>query len=83
MALLLTKDPIPKTHSGVISLLHQHFVQNGSLDATHASFFTKLMQERINEDYSDVLTLEEEAEPFIEPTKAYIAYVDKIIAHSL
>ncbi len=30
-ALLLTKDLIPKTHSGVISLLHKHFVNEGFL----------------------------------------------------
>ena len=52
-ALLLTKDLIPKTHSGVISNLHQHFVQGGTFDFEHASFFSRLMQERIEDDYND------------------------------
>ena len=30
--LLLTKDLTPKTHSSVISMLHQHFVQPGLFD---------------------------------------------------
>lgn len=51
-ALLLTKDFIPKTHSGTVTMLHKHFVQNGYFDFNHASFFSRLMQERIEDDYS-------------------------------
>lgn len=35
-ALLLTKDLTPKTHSGVVSMLHQHFVSEGLFDQAHA-----------------------------------------------
>lgn len=37
-ALLLTRDLFPKTHSGVINQLHQHFVQPGMFDMEQASF---------------------------------------------
>ena len=35
-ALLLTKELTPKTHSGVISMLHEHFVSEGNFDEKHA-----------------------------------------------
>ena len=50
-ALLLTKDLIPKTHSGVVKLLHKHFVSEDAFDMTQAAFFSRLMQERIEDDY--------------------------------
>jgi uncharacterized protein (UPF0332 family) len=79
-ALLLTKDLVPKTHSGVISTLHQHFVQDGLFDFEQASFFSRLMQERIEDDYSDFMVLEEaEVKEFIEPSRAYIAYIEQLI----
>jgi uncharacterized protein (UPF0332 family) len=36
-ALLLTKDLIPKTHSGTVSMLHQYFVQRITSDSASAS----------------------------------------------
>jgi uncharacterized protein (UPF0332 family) len=80
-ALLLTKDFTPKTHSGVIAMLHQHFVLNDLFDKTHAAFFSKLMQERIDDDYSDFMVVEfEEIKEFIEPAKQYVFYVEQRIA---
>jgi uncharacterized protein (UPF0332 family) len=79
-ALLLTKDLIPKTHSGVINQLHQHFVQSGSFDMKQASFFSRLMQERIEEDYSDqIIEDEESTRSLIEPSRQYIYYVEGLI----
>jgi uncharacterized protein (UPF0332 family) len=70
-ALLLTKNIIPKKHSGVIRQLHLHFVQPGNFDASQASFFSRLMQERIEEDYTDVMIEDEEnTRSFIEPAKS-------------
>ncbi len=78
-ALLLTKELIPKTHSGVVNLLHQHFVQSHEFDPIHASFFSRLMQERIEDDYSDAMIInKEEVEEFIEPARSYVAYVDSL-----
>ena len=75
-ALLLTKDLTPKTHSGVISMLHQHFVQPGLFDVQQASFYSRLMQQRIEEDYNDeIMEDAETAGEFIEPAKAYIVYI--------
>ena len=79
-ALLLTKDLIPKTHSGTVSMLHQYFVLEGAFDFNQASFFSRLMQERIEDDYNDLLKIEEvEVMEFVEPAKEYLCYVEGLI----
>src|SRR5450432_2206066 len=79
-ALLLTKDLTPKTHSGVVSMLHQHFVSQDSFDKVHAAFFSKLMQERIDDDYSDFMVISfDEVKEFIAPAKDYLAYIEQLL----
>ncbi|MDQ2753466.1 MAG: HEPN domain-containing protein [Bacteroidota bacterium] len=79
-ALLLTKNYIPKTHSGVVSLLHQHFVLHNIFDADKASFFSRLMQERMDDDYSDFSIVEDDVvEEFAEPANEYIEYIESLI----
>jgi uncharacterized protein (UPF0332 family) len=79
-ALLLTKDLVPKTHSGIISMLHQHFVLQNLFEKDHAAFFSKLMQERIDDDYNDFMISQlDEIKEFIEPAKAYVAYIEKLL----
>ena len=79
-ALLLTKDLTPNTHSGVINLLHLHFVQPGLFDMEQASFYSRLLQERMEEDYSDFIIEDAETtEGFIIPAKDYVSYVEGLI----
>jgi len=79
-ALLLTKDLIPKSHSGVITLLHQHFVQTGKFHFAQASFYSRLMQQRIEEDYSDNVREDEETtNELIGPAQDYVLYIEKLI----
>lgn len=79
-ALLLTKDLTPKTHSGVVNLLHLHFVQSGLFDMEQASFYSRLLQQRMEEDYSDFIIEDAETtEGFIAPAKAYVGYVEELI----
>ena len=83
-ALLLTKDLIPKTHSGTATILHQYFVLTNEFDASHASFFGKLMQERIEDDYNDFMILEvDDALVFFNPAKDYLVYVEDLIQQYL
>jgi uncharacterized protein (UPF0332 family) len=80
-ALLLTKDLTPKTHSGVVSMLHQHFVSEGLFDQSHAAFFSRLMQERIDDDYGDFMTVTlEEVNEFVGPAREYIEYISGMIS---
>lgn len=79
-ALLLTKDLIPKTHSGTVNLLHQHFVLNNEFLPSHASFFAKLMQERIEDDYNDFLIADiDDVNVFLEPSMDYLKYIEELI----
>ena len=83
-ALLLTKDLIPKTHSGTATILHQHFVLTNEFDASHASFFGKLMQERIEDDYNDFMILEvDDVMVFLNPAKEYLIYVENLVQQYL
>ena len=83
-ALLLTKDLIPKTHSGTATILHQHFVLTKEFQASQASFFGKLMQERIEDDYNDFMIIEAEGvNLFLHPAKEYLIYVESLIQQYL
>ena len=76
-ALLLLKNFIPKTHKGVIALLNEHFVKPGLFDQDKAAFFSRLFNERIEDDYNEFLIMDEdEVTEFIEPAKEYVAYIE-------
>ena len=82
-ALLLTIDVSPKTHSGVISMLHKHFVAEGKFDEIHAAFFSRLMKERIDDDYNDFIIKDvEEIAAYINPAKEYLSYVISLLSKS-
>ena len=79
-ALLLTKNLIPKTHRGVDVLLHEHFVKVNEFDPEQASFFGTLMQERMDDDYSDYMIVNiGEIVTYIKPAKSYLLYVLSLI----
>ena len=79
-ALLLTKDLTSKTHSGVIVLLHKHFVSENNFQHEKAAFLSKLMQERNDDDYSDFMIKDfSEIEDYIIPAKEYLQYVSSYI----
>ena len=80
-ALLLTKDIAPKTHSGAAHLLHEHFVKQNLFDINHATFFSILMNKRIDSDYSDFMIANREEDfKLIEPAKQYLEYVIGLIS---
>jgi uncharacterized protein (UPF0332 family) len=83
-ALLLTKDLTHRTHSGVVTMLDQHFVLQDLFNKTHTAFYSKLMQERMDEDYNDFMVDDEaEVKVFIEPAKEYIGYIEQLIPEYL
>lgn len=51
-ALLLTEGLESKSHRGVDHLVNMHFVRRGALEAQHAKAFARLMQFRLQADYS-------------------------------
>ena len=83
-ALLLTKELTPKTHSGVISMLHKHFVSEGNFDEKHAAFFSRLMKERIEDDYNDFIIKDlEEIAAYILPAKEYLSYIISLVSKNV
>jgi uncharacterized protein (UPF0332 family) len=79
-ALLLTKDIISKTDSGTAGMLYQHFVQPGFFDMSYAAFYNHLLQQRMEEEYSDFVTENKEiAGEMIEPARSYLQYVETLI----
>ena len=83
-ALLLTKNLTPKTHSGTAIILHKNFVLENEFDSSKSSFFSRLMQERIEDDYSDFMISDaEEVIVFIDPARKYLFYVEGLITKYL
>lgn len=79
-ALLLTRDITAKTHSGVISMLYEHFVKPGVIEKQKAAFYSSLMQERLDDDYSDFIVVDDETvEEFYQPAVDYVTYLEEII----
>ena len=79
-AILLTKDLIPKTHNAVVAMLHKYFVNEGLFNIEQASFFSKLMQERVDDDYSDhAVVSKETVEEFFKLAKKYVEYIQNLI----
>jgi len=65
-------------------MLHEYFVHKGLFDSAKAAFYDQILEERIEDDYSDFMILDEaEVEGFIEPTKEYVAYIEKVVASTL
>jgi uncharacterized protein (UPF0332 family) len=59
-ALLLTINLMPKTHKGIVKLLHEHFVNKGLFENSKAEFYNDLLKERLEGDYGDLLILDED-----------------------
>ena len=79
-ALLLTKDIMPKTHKGVLKMLHEHFVRNGAFDKAKADFYGEMLNERMESDYGNALLFDKsDVEDIMQPTKAYVEYVTKMV----
>ena len=52
--------------------------------ASQASFFGKLMQERIEDDYNDFMIIEaDDVNLFLHPAKEYLIYVESLIQQYL
>lgn len=81
---LLLKNNIPaQSHNGVVSQLGFHFVTTGKLDKTEGRLYSRLLQNRITGDYNDFFDFaEEDATELLEPTRALINKLEKLIEES-
>lgn len=77
-ALLIQHNYTAHTHSGIIRLFGLHFISQGIVSSENGKLYSKLFEMRQTGDYDDYSQLEEnDVQPFIEPTKAFI---DTVVA---
>ena len=79
-ALLIQKGLYARTHQGVYALLSQHFIKDGILSQDEGRLFSRLATMREKGDYNCYIdATEEELQPLIEPTKAFINHIKQLI----
>jgi len=61
VALLLTENLEPRSHSGVASLFGLHFVKTGRMDADDGRLFVRMQKYRVEADYGRDFVLTEAA----------------------
>lgn len=75
-ALLIANGDTAQTHSGVIHLFGQRFIQTGVFPADAGRLYHKLFTMRQTGDYDDTYGLtEEDVLPYVEPTGQFIKQV--------
>ena len=79
-ALLIFNNIPSKTHSGVRQLFGLHFVKPGIVEKETGKFFSYLFDQRQTGDYDDFYDFKkEDVLELIEPTKALLFVIEKLI----
>jgi uncharacterized protein (UPF0332 family) len=79
-ALLIKNQYVAHTHSGVMSLFGLHFIKTEIVNAEMGRLYRKLFELRQEGDYNDyVLPSAEDILPLIEPTKAFIYEIERLL----
>lgn len=79
-ALLINNELQAKTHYGVITLIGQNFVKEGSLSKDGALLLTRLQNMRHSGDYDDFTEWhQEEVEPLFEKVEEYINKIKTLV----
>ena len=79
-ALLIKNGYAARTHSGVFSLLGEHFVLNGLISKEQNKFYRRVLELRQTGDYDDFIEVtEDEVLSLIQPAEKFIAEMKKLI----
>ena len=79
-ALLQSRGLTAKTHNGLLAVLNKEFVLKGEFDPSQASFFSRLLRERLDGDYGKYLIIDkDEVMVNLKPTKEYITYIEILL----
>ncbi|MCD4696683.1 MAG: HEPN domain-containing protein [Bacteroidales bacterium] len=82
-ALFLSKSIITKTHSGVRSLFHLHFIKTGIIKERFGEFYSMIFDLRHSGDYGDMVTLtKDKVEPLITETEAFITIIKSLVKYN-
>ena len=80
MAILIKDGYGSKTHSGMIALIHQHYVKTGILTTEEGRLIKKLFDLRQESDYDDFVYVDEtEIKPFVPKVEALMYKLIEII----
>ena len=80
IALLLTKDLSAKTHKGVRTLLHLHFVETNVISKEQSKFYSELFNARQKSDYEDFVNIQVDIIPvWIRQAENFINIIKEII----
>ena len=80
IGLLLTKDISPKTHSGMLTMLAQHFVKSGEMPEEYFQMISKGKELRENGDYELLYEgTSEEAKVVINDARKFIEEAREIL----
>ena len=82
-ALLVKNGYVTRTHSGVFSLLGEHFVSTGLINKEQNQFYRRILELRQTGDYDDLIELtEKEILLLIEPAENFIKTIEQLIEAS-
>jgi len=81
-ALLIHNGIRVGTHKGALIMLNKEFVQKGIITQEESHLYARLQQLREEGDYNCCIkTTEEEIQPYIDATKAFITKIENLILH--
>lgn len=84
IALLMTKDLTPKTHSGVLTMLSLHFVKTGIVKKKYFDMFAHAKEARENGDYEAFyMPTKEEARLVLRNAKQFIDEIERILKKNM
>lgn len=79
-ALLLTRDLSSAKHSGVRSMLHQHFVKTGLVNMELGQNFDKFFDNRQKGDYADMVRFEKEkVQGWLDEARLFVETIERVI----
>jgi uncharacterized protein (UPF0332 family) len=79
-ALMARDGASTSKHTGVRSFLNQHYVRMGRLDRDLGDFYNALFDTRLDGDYEDLLTFDEEkVRPLIVEARRFIARIEELL----
>ncbi|MCK5105751.1 MAG: HEPN domain-containing protein [Cyclobacteriaceae bacterium] len=79
-ALLVKHKFHTRSHSGIKSEFHKHFIKTGILDKKHGKLYSELFDKRQEGDYQAFVNFDEsEILPLIEEVKTFYSELNRII----
>jgi uncharacterized protein (UPF0332 family) len=80
-ALTLSKDLAPKTHTGILKVIHSRFVLNGDIDGKYSKLLAKLLQLRTKADYDGSFNATgKEVEQLLEDGIGFITFTEQFLS---